>query len=158
MTEESQPAIDIFDVPTQDEGSYPEPFDEPCKPRVKRALGDYFGLEQFGVNLVELAPGGWSAQRHWHSHEDELVYVISGQLTLVTDSGEQVLTSGMATGFRHDVSNGHHLVNRSGATAVFLEIGTREPHDDCHYPDVDLFLASTPNGHVFQHKDGTPYD
>ena len=111
------------------------------------SLGDY------GVNLVELAPGAWSAQRHWHSHEDEFIYVVRGELSLVTDAGEQTLGTGMAAGFPAGENDGHHLVNRGDEPAVYLEIGDRIAEDECHYPDIDLFLT----GGAFVHKNGEPY-
>ena len=118
-----------------------------------------FGLKNYGVNLVDLEPGGWSSQRHWHTHEDEFVYVVSGELTLVTDDGEQVLTPGMVVGFPAGKSNGHHLVNKSDAVASFLEIGDRIAEDEVYYPDIDLQLVADGKGErVFTHRDGTPYE
>ena len=125
--------------------------------RVKRRLGEACGLTHFGVNLVDLGPGGQSALRHWHSHEDELVYVLSGELVLVTDEGEQVLTAGMAAGFPAGAANGHHFINRSDLPAQYIEIGDRIPEDLAHYPDDDLQWLETPDGHVPAHKDGSPY-
>lgn len=101
---------------------YPAPFEEPCTARSKVALGDAGGLTQYGVNLVTLEPGAWSAQRHWHSHEDEFVWVVSGELTLVSDAGETLLKPGMAATSKAGVADGHHLVNRSNADAVYLVV------------------------------------
>lgn len=137
---------------------YPAPFEEPCTARSKVALGDAGGLTQYGVNLVTLEPGAWSAQRHWHSHEDEFVWVVSGELTLVSDAGETLLKPGMAATSRAGVADGHHLVNRSNADAVYLEVGTREPQDVCSYPDVDLRLEPDGKGsHRFVTKSGESY-
>lgn len=153
----SKPGIDPTNVEYANEGSYPAGLDKPCAGRKSRRIGEHFGLTNFGANLAELQPGAWSSQRHWHSHEDELVYVISGELRLVSDAGEQVLATGMVAGFAAAVEDGHHLVNRSDEVAVYLEIGDRRPMDNCHYPDIDLFLAATANGHEFRRKDGEPY-
>ncbi len=139
--------------------SYPAPFRKEVKSRTKRSLGDLFGLKNYGVNLVDLEPGSWSAQRHWHTREDEFVYVVSGELTLVTDEGEQVLTPGMVAGFPAGDANGHHLVNKSDAVATYLEIGDRIAADEVFYPDIDLQLVSDGKGsHLFTQRDGTPYD
>lgn len=136
---------------------YPAPFHEAAKDREKRALGDAAGLSQFGVNLVHLPPGAWSSQRHWHSGEDELVYVLEGELTLVTDAGEEVMKPGMAAGFPCGQPNAHHFINRSPGTAVYLEIGTRSPSDICSYPDIDLHLEIEDDQPIWLHKDGRPY-
>lgn len=117
---------------------YPAPLDQPCLTREKRQLGNRFGLDQFGVNLTTIPPGGWSAQRHWHASEDEFVYVVEGELILIDDSGEHRLGPGMCAGFKAGAANGHHLVNRSDRPAAYLEIGTRADVDRVDYPDVDL--------------------
>ena len=151
------PALDPATVTPRKGSSYPAPFDEPCLEREKRVLGDPLGLTQFGVNLATLPPGVWSAQRHWHSHEDEFVYVLDGEVTLISDGGEQVLTAGMTAGFPAGRADGHHLVNRSDTPAVYLEIGTRAADEDCVYPDIDLALEVRERKFTFRHKDGTPY-
>jgi len=125
--------------------------------RSRRALGDAAGLTQFGVNLVDLAAGAESALRHWHTHEDELVYVLTGELTMITDEGEQVLTAGMFAGFPAGRANGHHFVNRSSAPARYLVVGTRVEVDTAHYPDDDLMWLKVDGREVPGHKDGTPY-
>src|SRR5258705_12097661 len=109
---------------------YPPPFDLPCRARERTKLGDPAGLTQFGVNLCRLPPGTWSSQRHWHTHEDELVYVLEGEVVLVTDDGEEVLQAGDCAGFRAGDPDGHHFQNRSGADVVLLEIGSRVPASD----------------------------
>jgi uncharacterized cupin superfamily protein len=136
---------------------YPDPFHKPAKDREKRALGDAAGLNQFGVNLVHLPPGAWSSQRHWHSHEDELVYVLEGELTLVTDAGEEPIRAGMAAGFPAGNPNAHHFINRGAGTAVYLEIGTRSDADVCSYPDIDLHLKVEDGEPMWLHKDGRRY-
>ncbi len=151
------PALDPTEVPARQGTSYPEPFKEPCQGRIKRVLGDALGLGNFGVNLVTLPPGAASAQRHWHSHEDEFVYVVAGVSTLVTEDGEQLLATGQVAGFPAGRADGHHLVNKGDAPATYLEVGDRNPEDVCSYPDIDLHLAPTPDGHVFTNKKGEPY-
>lgn len=137
---------------------YPPPFDQPCRNRERRRLGDAAGLQQFGVNLLRLPPGSWSSQRHWHSHEDEFVYVLAGEVTLVTDAGTEVLRAGDAAGFRAGEPDGHTLQNRSAAEVLVLEVGSRAPAQDVTtYPGLDL---RAPAGSVpanFTHRDGTPY-
>jgi len=151
-------AIDPALLPARRGSGYPEPFRGAVGGRIKRALGDPCGLTQFGANLVELPPGCWSSQRHWHSHEDELVYVVSGELTLVTDAGEQRLGPGMIAGFPAGDANGHHLINRSGAPATYLEIGTRIAEDGAVYSDIDMEVRPRPEGgHVYVRKSGEPY-
>ena len=151
------PALDPAGVAVREGSSYPEAFREPCRTRIKRALGDALGLSNFGVNLVTLPPGAWSAQRHWHSHEDEFVYVLDGALTLITDGGEQALGAGQAAAFPAGEADGHHLVNKGTAPATYLEIGDRSDQDAVTYPDADLHLEPTPEGHVFTDKKGAPY-
>ncbi len=151
------PALDPKEMPERRGSGYPEPFRRAVEGLVKRALGDAFGLSQFGVNLVDMPPGCWSSQRHWHSHEDEFVYVVSGELTLVTDTGEQPMRPGMVAGFPAGRSDGHHLINRSTKPAVYLEIGTRVAEDEAVYSDIDMELRHRPEGLVYVHKNGEPY-
>jgi uncharacterized cupin superfamily protein len=131
-------ALGATDLPARTGSEYPPPHDAPCQARSRRRLGDAFGLTQFGVNLLELPPGAWSSQRHWHERQDELIYVLDGEITLVTDEGETLLTPGMTAGFRAGSGNGHHLVNRSAAIARVLEVGTRTADEVSHYPDIDM--------------------
>lgn len=151
------PRINLDAVPRHTGCGYPAPFDQPCLERVRARLGDAAGLVDFGVNLLELAPGAWSSQRHWHSAEDELVWVLEGEVTLIDDAGEHLLRPGDCAAFAKGDRNGHHLVNRSAAVAKVLEVGTRKPDEDaCDYPDIDLRIeAGKTSG--FVHKDGTPY-
>ncbi len=152
------PALDPETIAGRTGTSYPEPFKDKVAPREKRALGNAAGLTSFGVNLVTMPPGAWSAQRHWHTAEDEFVYILSGEATLVTDAGEQVLGPGMAAGFPAGREDGHHLVNRSDAPVVYLEFGDCRPEDQCHYPDIDLFLGRRDGTAVFTNKKGEPYE
>lgn len=150
------PKIDIDQAPTRFGSAYPPPFDEPCRERRRWKLGDVAGLTQFGVNLMRLAPGVWTSQRHWHTHEDEFVFVVSGEVVLVEDEGETILRAGECAGFKAGAPNGHHIQNRSSAEAVLLEIGSRRPGvDGADYPDLDMIV--TPD-EVYRHRDGTPYD
>ena len=150
--------IDPLEIEAQTGTSYPEPYREHVVARRKRVLGDAFGLSRYGVNLVELSPGTWSAQRHWHTHEDEFVFVVSGELTLITDAGEQILTSGMVAGFHAGDAIGHHLINKSDEVASYLEIGDRNPQDEVFYPDIDLLYGPNKEGeHEFTNRDGAPY-
>lgn len=150
------PALDPAEVPVRRGSSYPKPFKAPCAERAKQRLGDAVGLTDFGVNLVRLPPGSASAQRHWHSHEDEFVYVLTGELTLVTDAGEQRLAAGDAAGFPAGEANGHHFVNRGSEAASYLEVGSRKAEDAVTYPDVDLHLSGK-GGEGFTNKKGDPY-
>ena len=133
---------------------YPPPFDEPCRARERKRLGDVAGLTQFGVNLLRLPPGAWSSQRHWHTGEDEFVYVVSGEVTLVTDAGAETLRAGDAAGFKANDPDGHCLQNRSSADAVVLEIGTRVAGNMAYYNDIDMMAQP---GGTYAHRDGTPY-
>jgi uncharacterized cupin superfamily protein len=137
--------------------NYPEPFFSRMLKREKRPLGDLFGLKNFGVNLTRLAPGGESALLHRHSRQDELVYILEGEPTLVTDRGETLLRPGMCAGFPA-AGLAHQLVNRTARDVVYLEIGDRSAGDEGSYPADDIKAALGPDGKwQFTHKDGTPY-
>jgi uncharacterized cupin superfamily protein len=152
------PALDPQTVQARRGSSYPAPFRAAVEARLKRPLGDHLGISQFGVNLVELPPGCWSSQRHWHSHEDEFVYVLDGELALVTDAGEQVLRQGMAAGFPAGKADGHHLINRTKRPAVYLEVGTRRDDvDEVDYPDIDMAVRVLDGRQMFVKKSGEPY-
>lgn len=149
-----------LDVPTIVGSKYPSPFDVPCKDRVVRRLGDAVGMKAFGVTMARLPPGAWSAQRHWHSHEDEFVYVLEGTATLVTDAGEEALVAGDCVGFQGGDRNGHCLQNRGTVDVVFLVVGSRSDEDYGEYPDIDMkFTAGRYSGKSqFTHKNGEPYE
>jgi len=149
------PKIDVTSIPERRGSAYPSPFNEIAKDRVRQRLGDAAGIAQFGVNLLQLPPGAASSQRHWHSAEDEFVYIVSGEVTLVTDKGEETLRAGDCAGFPKDVPDGHQIINKSAATAVCLEIGTRTGEDVCIYSDIDMMIDTRKGGYT--HKDGTPY-
>ena len=138
---------------------YPAPFDAPCRERTVEKLGDAGGLSQFGVSRVTLAPGAWSSQRHWHSHEDELVYILEGHPTLIDEAGEHELAPGDVTAHPAGEANGHHMINRTDAPVVFLVVGSRTPERDTgHYPDIDLHLPANGTAtRVYHRKDGSQY-
>ena len=148
------PKIDIDQAPVRTGTGYPAPFDSPCRERVRSRLGDAAGLTQFGVNLLRLPPGQWSSQRHWHSAEDEFVYVLEGEGVLVTDAGEQGLRPGDCAGFPAGAADGHHIQNRSDHELVLLEVGSRRPEDVCDYPDLDMIA---PGKGRYVRRDGTAY-
>lgn len=147
------PRIDVDALEKRTGSRYPPPFDAPCRDRIRQKLGEAAGLTQFGVNLLTLPPGVWSSQRHWHSAEDEFVWVVSGEVVLVTGAGEQVLRAGDCAGFAAGVADGHQLQNRSDAPAVVLEVGSRRPDDVCDYADLDMVA----DAEGYRHRDGTPY-
>ena len=149
------PKIDTGSVSSRRGSGYPSPFDEPCAARTRRRLGDAGSLRDFGVNLMTLPPDGWSSQRHWHSHEDEFVYLLEGELVLIEDGTETVLHAGDCAAFPKGTGNGHHLINKSSAIAVYLEVGSRNPHDLTTCSDIDM-MSSNADGR-FVHKDGRPY-
>lgn len=150
-------ALDPATLPARTGSSYPASFRAAVAGREKRALGDALGLKGFGVNLVRLPPGCWSSQRHWHTLEDELVYLLEGELVLVTDAGEQILTAGMVAGFPGGRPDGHHMINRSSRDALYLEVGDRLAEDEADYPDIDLRLKLRDGILVFERRDGTAY-
>lgn len=149
------PKIDIDAVEQHRGSGYPAPFDEPCRERIRRRLGDAGGLTDFGLNIMRLPPGNWSSQRHWHSHEDEFVYILAGEVVLVEDGGETVLRAGDCAAFPKNSGNGHHMINRSDAVAVYLEVGSRQMEDVTTCADIDLMSANADG--MWRHKDGTPY-
>jgi uncharacterized cupin superfamily protein len=154
--EESRVWLDALSLPARSESSYPPEFAAPTKGRAKRRLGNALGLTQFGVNLVNIEPGAWSSQRHWHAEEDEFVYVLEGEVTLVTDEGEQLLGPGMAAGFPAGKANGHHLINRSKTSALYLEVGTRAPNEVAQYSDIDMIARKCDGRFVFTRRNGEP--
>ena len=161
MSNNRQPVATVIDpaqLPGLRQTGYPEPFRRFVAGREKRRLGDALGLSNFGVNLTRLEPGAVSALRHWHERQDELVYVLEGELVLVTDEGETVLRPGMAAGFPAGRALGHQLVNRTDRPALYLEVGDRTAGDLVHYPADDLTAVLDPDGkYRFTHKDGRPW-
>ncbi len=152
------PALDPATLDPRTDSGYPEPYRSRVLPREKRQLGKALGLQQFGVNLTTLPPGKESSMRHWHTREEEFVYVLEGAVVLVTDAGEQLLRAGCCAGFPAGSGDGHQLVNRSDRPAVYLEVGTRDDDaDEVHYPDVDMHYDPRVRRGAFTRKDGTPY-
>jgi uncharacterized cupin superfamily protein len=151
------PKIDIGKATVRTKGVYPQPWRSITTGREKAALGDVAGLTQFGVNLTRLKPGAASSLRHWHENEDEFIYVLEGEITLIEDGGETALRPGDAAGFKAGVSNGHHLINKTQRDALYLEIGTRAKSERAHYPDVDLVGEKGDHGFRFSHRSGEPY-
>jgi uncharacterized cupin superfamily protein len=151
------PKIDIANIPVDTTRPYPEPFRQVLVGRERKRLGNAVGLTQFGVNLTTLKPGAWSSQRHWHETEDELIYMLEGEVVLCEDGGETVLRPGDAAGWKANAGNGHCLINRTDRDAVFLEIGTRSPSERVVYPDIDMRAERDASGARYMHKSGEPY-
>ncbi len=153
------PKIDIDKLPILVGTGYPAPYDEPCLAREGIDISTATGLTQFGAKIITLPPGAWASQRHWHSHEDELVYILSGHPVFIDDDGEQILSPGDITAHPGGDENGHHMINKTDADVRFLVIGTRATEKDhCHYPDVDLDAPCTGKAmRVFARKDGSRF-
>lgn len=152
-----KPALDPMSLEPRTSSGYPEPYRSRCLPREKRALGDALGLKAIGINQTTLPPGKESSMRHWHTLEEEFVYVLSGEVVLVTDAGEQLLRPGMCAGFPPGSGDGHQLVNRGSVPAVYLEISNRVPGDSAFYPDVDLMFHGVDAEVKFTRKDGSRF-
>ena len=158
QTPVSTGAIRAIDVPIRSKPSnYPPVFAERMAGRTKRQLGDFFGLQNFGVNLTRLAPHSVSALRHAHTRQDEFIFVLQGRPTLHTTEGETTLEPGMCAGFKAGSGNGHRLINHSDEEVLYLEVGDRTPGDEGSYPDDDLKALLVDGKWQFAHKDGTPY-
>jgi len=149
------PKLDLSAIAQHRGTNYPAKYATQPGPRMRQRLGDAAGLTQFGVNRLELPPGSWSSQRHWHSVEDEFVCVLEGEVVLVTDGGEEVLRMGDCAAFPANTPNGHHLINRGLSVAVCLEVGGRSALDRVVYPDIDMICEPDTPGYL--HRDGTPY-
>jgi len=152
-----KPALDPRSLEPRTGSGYPEPYRSRVLPREKRQLGDALGLTRIGINQTTLPPGKESSMRHWHTHEEEFIYVLSGEVVLCTDAGEQTLTAGMCAGFPLGTSDGHQLVNRSAAPAVYLEVSNRDAADRAFYPDVDLQFHGVNAAAFFTRKDGSRF-
>jgi uncharacterized cupin superfamily protein len=151
------PKIEIAALPTDTRTGYPPPYDRVVAGRERRRLGNAVRLDQFGVNLTTLRPGAASALRHWHEQEDELVFILEGEVVLIEDDSETVLKPGDAAGFMANSGVAHHLVNKSDRDAIYLEIGTRSKFERVHYPDADLMVVRDDKGARYTHKNGEPY-
>jgi len=157
----TKPALDPMSVSPRISSGYPEPYRSRVLPREKRALGDPLGLTRIGINHTTLPPGKESSMRHWHTREDEFIFVLSGELVVRSDAGEQVLSAGMCAGFPASADgktgDGHQLINRSSAPAVYLEVSNREKGDVAFYPDVDLHFHGVDSAVMFTRKDGSRF-
>jgi uncharacterized cupin superfamily protein len=155
------PALDPMSLPPRITCGYPEPYRSRVLPRAKRALGDAVGLTKIGINHTTLPPGKESSMRHWHTREEEFVFVLSGEVVLRTDAGEQTLSAGMCAGFPPSkdgkTGDGHCLINRGTVPAVFLEISNREAGDEACYPDEDLHYRGAGSSPLFTRKDGSQF-
>ena len=154
------PVIDPTRTPVKTGSIYPEPYASMMLGRSSQRLGEAGGLTQFGVNLVMLEPGAMSSLRHWHRHEDEFVWVVEGECTLIADEGETVMGPGDCAAFKAGDQNGHHFQNRTEKVAKFLVVGTKAPQETAVYSDVDMMVHMTPGlqGKArFTHKDGSDW-
>jgi uncharacterized cupin superfamily protein len=152
-----KPALDPMSLEPRTGSGYPEPYRSRVLPREKRQLGNALGLTKIGINQTTLPPGRESSMRHWHTHEEEFVYVLAGEVVLRTDAGEQTLTAGMCAGFPTGTGDGHQLVNRSPQPAVYLEISNRDPADGAFYSDVDLQYHGEHAPVMYTRKDGSKF-
>jgi uncharacterized cupin superfamily protein len=151
--------FDPFKLPESNATLYPEPFRDANQKRWNRRLGDHAGLTNFGVNMTRIVPGGQSSSRHWHSRQDEFVYVLSGEAVLETDAGEEVLRAGMCAGFPAGTRDGHRFLNRTSADVLLLVVGDRTSGDEVGYPDIDMHGHPRPDGRYrFTRKDGAPLE
>lgn len=152
-----KPALDPTTLTPHTTTVYPEPYRSQVLPREKRRLGDAVGLTQIGINRTTLMPGKLSSMRHWHTHEDEFVYVLEGDVVLCTDAGEQVLTAGHCAGFPAGSNDGHHFANRSARPAVYLEISNRNKQDSAHYCDPQVDMQWSAALGLITRRDGSSY-
>ena len=148
------PKVDLSQIEQSRSTGYPQPYSNDVAGRLYRRIGQATGLTDIGISHCVLEPGAWSSQRHWHTGEDEFVYILSGEVVLVTDGGEEVLRAGDCAGFKANDGDGHHLQNRSGQDVVLLEIGSRVPTSTGHYSDIDMMVQP---GTGYTHRDGAPY-
>jgi uncharacterized cupin superfamily protein len=152
---EKNPVVALTDVAEHRNVIYPPHLSGPFKGRAKRRVGEAVGMKNFGFNVATLEPGAWSSHRHWHTRQDEMIYLLEGELTLVNDSGRKLIKPGMAVGFPANAGEGHNLVSTGTTTAVYIEVGDRLPGDDVFYPDVDLEAKQNNPSYKFTKKDGT---
>ncbi len=138
-------------------GAYPDQYKPLVPGRAKKVIGDSLGLKNYGVNIVKLEPGGCSSVRHWHTRQDEFIYVIEGEITVVNDDGEFIMSAGMVAGFPGGAENGHHMFNRAEKDAIFMEVGDRLPGDSVDFSDVDLLSRQLKAGWQFTNRKGKPF-
>lgn len=162
MSETKRPALELIvdpkTLPEESGSPYPSPYDELVRGRHRSRLSPALGLTAFGVNIVRIEPGGQSSARHWHSEQDEFVYILEGEATLVTDEGETTLAAGMAAGFPAGNPNGHTLANRTDHDVLAMEVGNRPRTEDVTYPDIDMSNAVRDGKSNFLRKDGSSFD
>jgi uncharacterized cupin superfamily protein len=151
------PKIDIDALPIDLATGYPPPHNKAVEGRSRRRLARGAGLSQFGVNICTLKPGAASSQRHWHENEDELIFVLSGEVVLREDEGEIVLKPGEAAAWKAGVANGHCIVNRSDRDAVFIEVGTRAKIERAHYSEIDMKVERDDKGFRYTKRNGDPF-
>jgi uncharacterized cupin superfamily protein len=151
------PKIDIDEIPLDTSTNYPPPFNKVVEGRARKRLARAAGLTQFGVNICTLKPGAASSQRHWHENEDELVFVLEGEVVLREDNGETILKPGDAAAWKAGVANGHCLINRANRDAVFIEVGTRAATERAHYSDIDMKVERDGKTMRYTKKNGEPY-
>ena len=148
---------DPMKLPERRGTAYPTQYANGFDGRVRRALTEALGLTQFGANVTTIEPGAMSSHRHWHAQEDELIYMLSGELTLVTNEGERLLKAGMVAGFPRADGNGHQLVNKGTSPATYLEIGTRSPDEDVTYSDIDMKGTKRDGRMRWTRRNGDPF-
>jgi len=151
------PKIDISKIPDDIATGYPPPYNKVVEGRARKRLARAAGLTQYGVNICTLKPGAASSQRHWHENEDELVFVLEGEVTLCEDDGETILKPGDAAAWKAGVANGHCLINRSNRDAVFIEVGSRAARERAHYSDIDMKVERDDKGMHYTRKNGEPF-
>ncbi len=151
------PKIDIASIATDTSTGYPPPHNKAVEGRSRKRLGRAAGLTQFGVNICTLKPGAASSQRHWHENEDELVYVLDGEVVLREDDGDTVLKTGDSAAWRAGVANGHCLINLSNRDTVFIEVGTRSAIEKAHYSEIDMLVVRDGKGARYTRKNGDPF-
>ena len=151
------PKIDISKIPDDIATGYPPPYNKVVEGRSRKRLARAAGLTQYGVNICTLKPGAASSQRHWHENEDELVFVLEGEVVLCEDDGETTLKPGDAAAWKAGVVNGHCLVNRSNRDAVFIEVGSRAARERAHYSDIDMKVERDDKGMHYTRKNGEPF-
>ena len=149
--------VDPAELPVESGTPYPAPHDAIVQGRHRSRLSPVLGLTKFGVNVLRIEPGAQSSARHWHSEQDEFVYVLEGEATLVTDEGDTIVKAGMAAGFPAGNPNGHTLVNRSNSDVLVLEVGDRPVSEDVEYPDIDMANAVRGGKPNFTRKDGSAF-
>ena len=147
----------IKDLPIRNGTIYPDVMAKEIQGRSNIALGNVFGLTQFGANITTLKPGAWSSHRHAHAEEDELLVALEGEMVLVDNHGRHPFRSGMVAGFKAGDGNAHQVINETDKPAKFLVIGTRSATEFVVYADVDMKAVKTAGNFVVTRKDGSSF-